>query len=100
MMNTETITGYLRYGMEGLLAAVTLALLHPDGLRRRLSFHAEEVHQKAIHLLQAVGTPDEGGVSGRLKRISNRSLNLTRSERIPRKEITDLLKDISSGVLF
>ena len=73
---------YLLYWVEGFLAAVTLALLHPDHLRRRLCFHAKEMHQKAICLLQAIGAPNKSGISRGLQQMPDRNMKLTRRKNI------------------
>lgn len=51
--------------MEGLFAAVALALLNADTLRRGFGIDAEEVDEELVDLLQAVGALDENGFSTR-----------------------------------
>lgn len=59
--------------MEGLLAAVALALLHADRLRGAIVLHAVEVQVEAGNFLDAVGGLHELGVAQQLHVASDLS---------------------------
>lgn len=84
---------HLQNRMECFLGAVALALLHLDGLARRLHLDPVEVQVEAGDLAESVGSLHELSVSlqlsvaGNLRpdnKVSNRQSRISQRERFPR----------------